>query len=237
MDHKSMLHKVDRTTFIALKNISLTNVGGKYAKFYRGTGIRSGVLLHRFVAGAQKGDIVDHINGDTFDSRKANLRLVNRSENSANSKLSRRNVTGYKWVVKKSTSKYVVYFRGKNWGTFTKKEVAARVADRLAFETWGCVAVLNFPDEDNSLYQPPKKCVCNGKRTSLKYKGVIKAGNRFASQATINKKCVWLGTFDTQEDAAKAYDAYVFSMTGNTDRLNFRQHPEKGRKATKARKK
>lgn len=47
----------------------------KYQTFY----------LHRFIIGAEgKEKEVDHINGDKFDNRKANLRYCTRAENIAN---------------------------------------------------------------------------------------------------------------------------------------------------------
>lgn len=42
------------------------------------------VKMHRVVMGAKPGDIVDHINGDPLDNRKANLRLVTAAQNSMN---------------------------------------------------------------------------------------------------------------------------------------------------------
>lgn len=41
--------------------------------------------LHRTIMGAKNGEIVDHINGDTLDNRKTNLRLSNKVLNSLNS--------------------------------------------------------------------------------------------------------------------------------------------------------
>lgn len=45
---------------------------------------KSQQLLHRMVIGAQPGEIVDHINGDGLDNRRANLRIVTAAENAAN---------------------------------------------------------------------------------------------------------------------------------------------------------
>ncbi len=60
------------------------------------------ISLHRFVINAKKGEVVDHINGDTFDNRRCNLRLVTYNQSAQN----RKNIKGYhymlhikKWVV------------------------------------------------------------------------------------------------------------------------------------------
>jgi hypothetical protein len=49
----------------------------------------------------------DHINGDTLDNRRANLRIVNLCQNAQNSKLPITNKSGYKGVsLRKSTGRY-----------------------------------------------------------------------------------------------------------------------------------
>lgn len=40
--------------------------------------------LHRVILGAKPGQIVDHINGDTLDNRRINLRFVTHRQNSTN---------------------------------------------------------------------------------------------------------------------------------------------------------
>ncbi len=42
------------------------------------------VLMHRYIIGAKKGEIVDHIDGDTLNNQRENLRLVTASENNHN---------------------------------------------------------------------------------------------------------------------------------------------------------
>lgn len=58
------------------------------------------LYLHRFILGLNRGDprVIDHVNGDPLDNRKANLRICYRAENGMNRGKTKRNTTGYKGV-------------------------------------------------------------------------------------------------------------------------------------------
>ena len=58
------------------------------------------ILLHRFIMGSilRDGKVIDHINGNTLDNRKCNLRTCTMTENSRNRKICYNNKTGYKGV-------------------------------------------------------------------------------------------------------------------------------------------
>lgn len=67
------------------------------------------IYLHRFILGLtlHDGIITDHINGDTLDNRKSNLRKCSEKQNSMNKKKYKNNKTGYKGVCyDKSRNKY-----------------------------------------------------------------------------------------------------------------------------------
>ena len=72
------------------------------ATHYAFTGSRR-VTMHRVVMDAPKGMDVDHINGDTLDNRKQNLRLCTQSQNSMNKKLRSDSRSGFKGVYEKPT--------------------------------------------------------------------------------------------------------------------------------------
>ena len=46
--------------------------------------ISPNILLHRFIMDAKTGDVVDHINRNTLDNRRCNLRIVDYSINNKN---------------------------------------------------------------------------------------------------------------------------------------------------------
>lgn len=60
--------------------------GRFYAKFYRrlGTNLYEKPLLHRELINPPKGYVVDHIDGDTRNNRRSNLRVVTQAENLQN---------------------------------------------------------------------------------------------------------------------------------------------------------
>jgi hypothetical protein len=71
----------------------------------------STVKLHRYLMG-ETDCLVDHKNGNKLDNRKFNLRLANKSQNGANSKMTTRNRSGFKGVYfHKSTSKWQAQIR------------------------------------------------------------------------------------------------------------------------------
>ena len=76
------------------------NRGGLiYARRCDNSGGRKGTMnLHRQIMQPAKGLMVDHINGDGLDNRRANLRVVNSSQNRMNQKKSLQNTSGYKGV-------------------------------------------------------------------------------------------------------------------------------------------
>lgn len=71
----------------------------KYAVSHRGPNGTGRTRMHRAIFGnVPKGMIVDHINGNSLDNRRSNLRLCTTAQNMMNSKLMSNNTSGYKGV-------------------------------------------------------------------------------------------------------------------------------------------
>jgi len=109
------------------------------------------ILMHREIMQCPSTHVVDHINGDNLDNRKANLRVCTNAENCRNRRGPRKgNLSGYKGV-SWSHGKWhaVVMKNGKQYsfGYFNDPKEAAIARDQAAVRLHGEFASLNFPEE------------------------------------------------------------------------------------------
>jgi hypothetical protein len=122
------------------------------ARGYRRGGRTAVEWMHKVILRVPRGFVVDHINGNTLDNRRANLRIATLAQNAMNS--SRRGKAGsskYKGVswdgrAKKWRAMIHVHGRPMYLGGFDDEVEAAKAYDGAARIYQREFAVLNFPD-------------------------------------------------------------------------------------------
>lgn len=146
---KGMVSVVDDEDFEFLSQWKWCAIHGKRDKWYAGRGsTNSTVLMHRVILNPGYGLEVDHIDGNSLNNRRENIRLVPHSDNCKNRRASSNNTSGfngvykhpYGWVSTIGVNNQSVYL-----GLFKEKWLAARVFDKAALHFRGKLAVLNFP--------------------------------------------------------------------------------------------
>lgn len=97
-----------------------------------------GILLHRAILQVDKTLDVDHINGNTLDCRRQNLRAVSAADNLRNRKINRNNTSGFVGVsYDKTNDKWMARLAQKRLGTYKTAEEANAARLEAEAREWG----------------------------------------------------------------------------------------------------
>ncbi len=125
---------------------SITKCKYAYTRHPTGPGT---CLMHRIIINAQKGEIVDHINGNPLDNRRCNLRLCTQSQNLMNMRKTR-GKSQYKGVYLAGSKQPGIWKAGIKvagkiiyLGRFTCEHEAGAAYNRAAQKHYGEFANLN----------------------------------------------------------------------------------------------
>jgi hypothetical protein len=110
------------------------------------------IQMHRKILNAPKDALVDHINHNGLDNRRANLRFVTSRQNSWNVRKRHGCSSKYKGVhLQKRDGKWLanIICRGERFylGCFDDEQSAAKAYDEKAKQLFKDYAVLNFPEK------------------------------------------------------------------------------------------
>ena len=116
---------------------------GKHAAITKKT-----FFMHRIIANAPEGMVVDHINGNELDNRRENLRVCTHAQNRRNhAKNNANNKSGYNGVFKAKDDRFYAYitFNYKRFhiGSYRTAKDAAIAYNKKAKELFGEFARLN----------------------------------------------------------------------------------------------
>lgn len=120
-----------------------------YAKrTIRETAQQKTVQMHRLIMGAQKGQLVDHVDGNGLNNQRSNLRLCSRPQNSRNRRKHKPTSSFYMgvswckklnmWVAQISTNNKKI-----NLGRFLIEKEAAEAYNKAALKFHGEFARIN----------------------------------------------------------------------------------------------
>lgn len=112
-------------------------------------GKKKSIRLHREILSVKTTNfIVDHINGNTLDNRKSNLRICLQKENMRNQKRKSTNTSGFKGVSYRKRdntwrARIMLDYKEVSLGTFKTKKSAAKAYNDAALKLHGKFAKLN----------------------------------------------------------------------------------------------
>lgn len=105
-------------------------------------GKRRMIYLHRIIAGAKKGEVVDHVDGNGLNNQRTNLRIVTQRQNMLNRKDQKSKIIG----VTKHRDKYWarIRYQGKHisLGLFTDQSEAVEAYKNASKKYYGDKAFL-----------------------------------------------------------------------------------------------
>lgn len=180
------------------------------------------VSMHRLIMGVDDPSMdVDHIDHNGLNNTRENLRTCTHAQNMRNQKTSVRNTTGFKGVFKTSDRFFAAIGVNGNHiylGTFDSAEEAARHYNQAAVQHFSEFACLN--DVNPKFPTTPRSTLRRDNKSG--YLGVyLRECQRWQCLITFNRKTIYLGSFATPEEAARAYDAKARELYGDKARLNF----------------
>lgn len=176
------------------------------------------IYMHRQILNAPKGVIVDHIDRDGLNNRKANLRFCSVEQNTWNRPKRLSNTSGYIGVYRnKDCLGWIACQRGKYLGMYPSPEEAARAYDTAARRAFGEFANLNFPDD----FRPVEPSLSEIRPNNTSgYTGVIrvvvKGKIRWLAKIFKGGKSIHVGTFNSPEEAAAAREARLASIAAES---------------------
>ncbi|MCM3130939.1 hypothetical protein ACFQ3J_00435 [Paenibacillus provencensis] len=192
---ETLIDTVDLPKLLAINTSWYLYENYVYGSFYLGKKKQKKVRLHRFLMDAKPGEIVDHINHNTLDNRKCNLRSVDETTNMQNQSnpknvyLDKRSNLYYAMIRVNKKPYYSRYFK-------TFDEAKAEAIKMRANLMPGSYEYLNNDKKEEVDLQDPEKP--RGNNTSgYRYISYQKAIKKWR----VKYKSVYYGDFEDINDA------------------------------------
>lgn len=205
---------VDDDDYEAVSRFNWNAAVKQHTVYARGWVDGGRVTMHRLLAGARKGQTVDHVDGNGLNNQRANLRICSAAENARNVRR-RVGASGHRGVsLDPKSGRWSAHVRvdGKlrHLGRFDDPLLAAQAASQARSMLHGAYA--NNSDKP-ALPPRPTASVGQGKRPSTRntsgHRGVywLKDRGCWTASIAVKGKNRRLGVFDDAESAAQAVEA------------------------------
>ena len=151
------------------------------------------IYLHRWLMNANKGEIVDHKNGNTLDNTRKNLRICTQKQNMYNSKkLNPCYKHGKGWVFKIRYGNNKIY----NSKVYKTKEECEVMYNRIIMKLHGEFAKTLEKVIDNGEEIVPYKSHLDNRTSNYKYVSKISSG-----KWKVQRNKIYYGIFESELDA------------------------------------
>lgn len=194
-----------------------------YRHVYKDSQFVKTVRMHRAILNPPPDMHIDHINGDGLDNRRCNLRICTHAQNLWNSRKREGTTSQYKGVSWQPAhecwiASIGIHGKSSHLGCFDSEEEAAIAYNYAARELRSGHIRLN-PVADRSPLPGRLK-----KRTgkTSRYVGVSwsRESQCWRAEIRVNYKLIFLGRFDSEEKAARIWNAAALKHRGAKARMN-----------------
>jgi hypothetical protein len=192
---------------------------------YRENGKRVDRFMHRMIMDAPKGTLVDHINGNKIDNTRENLRFCTYQQNQWNQRIKEGASSVFKGVGRKKGSdsfeaRIKIDGKLKYIGMFSSEFAAANAYNYYAKMYFGEFAHINDVEYMENWNDHR---VVHGSHGTSKYRGVCWSSSRKKWRAgiKIKGKSLSIGEYDTEDEAAIAYNNKAYELLGEKATLNI----------------
>lgn len=169
------------------------------------------IYLHRLVTSAPNGMVIDHINHDTLDNRKDNLRIVTVSQNGQNLQGARSDnkssgIRGVWWDKSRNKWMVSVYFNKKPkfigyYDNLIDAEKAS-IEARAAFMEFSQEALIHNVDKEKFI--TPENHPYKGNKSGIRNVYWSEQRKKWTVFMKKNRKTVYIGSYETIDEAKKS---------------------------------
>ena len=159
------------------------------------------IRLHQFILGkADKGNVVDHINGNGLNNVRMNLRHASFSLNNQNRQIKIGTSSKFIGVSKyKNNKKYLVYHKGVYYGQYEDENEAAKIYDSIALILSNGEAKINNFVSYEEVKDKKISDIISIKRKQYSY--IKKYKKSYRVSITYNKECFYKFGIKTLDEA------------------------------------